>query len=256
VNRLVREERVMVSELPGTTRDTVDVVLKWHKQRFRIVDTAGIRRPGRVASGGPVEAVSVVMAKRAIARADVVVLVVDAIEGAGDREGAIAGEAEEAGCSIVIAVNKWDLVKGRGAEWVKAFDEQLRYQLKFLEYAPLVHLSALTGDRTPKLLETVDRVAAARQRRVPTAELNRFLEAVTSTHPPSSPTRREVRILYGAQTATAPPSFVLFTNVATELHFSYERFLMNQLRESFGFEGTPIRLKVRRRGGRTTKKRA
>jgi GTP-binding protein len=256
VNRLVREERVMVSELPGTTRDTVDVVLKWHKQRFRIVDTAGIRRPGRVAAGGPVEAVSVVMAKRAIARADVVVLVVDATEGAGDREGAIAGEAEEAGCSIVIAVNKWDLVKGRGAEWVKAFDEQLRYQLKFLDYAPLVHLSALTGDRTPKLLETVDRVAAARQRRVPTAELNRFLEAVTSTHPPSSPTRREVRILYGAQTATAPPSFVLFTNVATELHFSYERFLMNRLRESFGFEGTPIRLKVRRRAGRTTKKRA
>jgi GTP-binding protein len=256
VNRLVREERVMVSELPGTTRDTVDVVLKWHKQRFRIVDTAGIRRPGRVAAGGPVEAVSVVMAKRAIARADVVVLVVDATEGAGDREGAIAGEAEEAGCSIVIAVNKWDLVKGRGAEWVKEFDERLRYQLKFLDYAPLVHLSALTGDRTPKLLETVDRVAAARQRRVPTAELNRFLEAVTSTHPPSSPTRREVRILYGAQTATAPPSFVLFTNVATELHFSYERFLMNRLRESFGFEGTPIRLKVRRRGGRTTKKRA
>ena len=254
VNRLVREERVMVSELPGTTRDTVDVVLKWHKRRFRIVDTAGIRRPGRVAAGGPVEAVSVVMAKRAIARADVVVLVVDATEGAGDREGAIAGEAEEAGCSIVIAVNKWDLVKGRGPEWVKEFDEGLRYQLKFLDYAPLVHLSALTGDRTPKLLETVDRVAEARQRRIPTAELNRFLEAITSTHPPSSPSRREVRILYGAQTATAPPAFVLFTNVATELHFSYERFLKNQLRESFGFEGTPIRLKVRRRSGRSTRK--
>ena len=250
VNRLVREERVMVNELPGTTRDTVDVVLQWHKRRFRIVDTAGIRRPGLVARGGEVEVVSVVMAKRAIARADVVVLVVDASEGATDREATIAGEAEKAGCGIVIAVNKWDLVKGRGQEFVKAFDDRLRFEIKFLDYAPLVHLSALTGDRVPKLLETVDRVAEARQRRVPTAELNRFLEAVTSTHPPSSRTRRQVRILYGAQTGTAPPSFVLFTNVATELHFSYERFLVNRLRESFGFEGTPLRLTVRRRGGK------
>ena len=174
----------MVNEMPGTTRDTVDVLLQWHKQRFRIVDTAGMRRPGRVARGGEVEAVSVVLAKRAMERADVVVLVVDATEGAGDREGAIAGEAEEAGCGIVIAVNKWDLVKGRGQDLVKAFDDKLRFQLKFLDYAPLVHLSALTGDRTPKLLEMVDRVAVARQRRVPTAELNRFLEAVTAAHPP------------------------------------------------------------------------
>ena len=149
-------------------------------------------------------------------------------------------------------VNKWDLVKGRGQDWVKAFDDKLRFQLKFLDYVPIVHLSALTGDRTPKLLEMVDRVAVARQRRVPTAELNRFLEAVTATHPPASKTRREVRILYGAQTGTAPPRFVLFTNVATELHFSYERFLMNRLRESFGFEGCPIRLTVRRRAGRGT----
>ena len=247
VNRLLREERVMVSEMPGTTRDTVDVILQWRKRRFRIVDTAGMRRPGRVARAGQVEAVSVVLAKRAMARADVVVLVVDATEGAGDREGAIAGEAEEAGCGIVIAVNKWDLMKGRGQEFVKEFDDKLRFQLKFLEYAPIVHLSALTGDRTARLLEVVDRVAAARQHRVPTAELNRFLEAVTAVHPPTSPTRREVRILYGVQTGTEPPSFVLFTNVASELHFSYERYLVNRLRESFGYEGTPIRLAVRRR---------
>jgi GTPase len=110
-----------------------------------------------------------------------------------------------------------------------------------------VHLSAKTGERTPKLLETIDRVAEARKRRVPTPELNRFIEAVTSVHPPTSPTRREVRILYAAQTGVAPPAFVLFTNVASELHFSYERYLVNRLRESFGFEGTPIRLKVRRR---------
>jgi GTP-binding protein len=206
-----------------------------------------MRRPGRVASGGQVEAVSVVLARRAVERADVVVLVVDATEGAGDREAAIAGEAADAGCGIVIAVNKWDLVKGRGQEWVKAFDDRLRFQLKFLDYAPIVHLSALTGERTPRLLEVVDRVAAARARRVTTGELNRFIETVTAAHPPTSKHRREVRILYATQTGVNPPAFVLFTNVATELHFSYERFLVNQIRESFGFEGTPIRLSVRRR---------
>jgi GTP-binding protein len=237
----------MVSELPGTTRDTVDVMLQWQKRAFRILDTAGMRRPGRVAGGGAVEAVSVVLAQRAMERADVAVLVVDAVEGAGDREGAIGGEAEAAGCGIVIAVNKWDLVRGRGQEFVKDFDDKLRFQLKFLEYAPIVHVSALTGERTPRLLETIDRVAAARRQRVPTSELNRFLEAITHTHPPASPDRRAVRILYAAQTGTAPPSFVLFTNVATRLHFSYERFLVNRIRESFGFEGTPIRLSVRRR---------
>jgi GTP-binding protein len=212
-----------------------------------------------VAAGGAVEAVSVLLARRAIARADVVVLVVDALEGAGDREGAIAGEAEDAGCGIVIAVNKWDLVKGRGQDFVKKFDDKLRFQLKFLEYAPIVHISALTGDRTARLLEVVDRAATARARRVSTPELNRFLERVTAKNPPTSKQRREVRILYGAQVNVSPPSFVLFTNVASELHFSYERYLMNQLRETFGFEGTPIRLTVRRRersnpGGRTRRR--
>ncbi|ODS53209.1 MAG: ribosome biogenesis GTPase Der [Acidobacteria bacterium SCN 69-37] len=254
VNRLLREERVMVSELPGTTRDTIDVVLNWKKRRLRILDTPGMRRPGRVASAGQIEAVSVVLAKRAMARADVVVLVVDAEEGAGDREGAIAGEAAEAGCGVVIAVNKWDLVRGQGQDWVKAFDDKLRFQLKFLDYAPLVHVSALTGERTPRLLEVIDRVATARRFRVPTSDLNRFLEAVTASHPPVSKSRRDVRILYGAQTAVAPPTFVLFTNVATELHFSYERFLVNRIRESFGFEGTPIRLTIRRRERKSTGK--
>lgn len=248
VNRLVREERVMVSEMPGTTRDTVDVALTWHKRNFRILDTAGMRKPGRVGRGGAVEVVSVVQARRAMERADVAVLVVDAVEGAGDRDAAIAGEAERAGCGIVIAVNKWDLVRGRGQDFVRDFDEKLRYQLKFLDYAPVVHISALTGERTPKLLETIDRVAAARRKRVPTGELNRFLEAVTHTHPPASPDRRAVRLLYAAQTGVAPPAFVLFTNVATRLHFSYERFIVNRIRESFGFEGSPIRLSVRRRG--------
>ncbi len=253
VNRLLRAERVMVSEIPGTTRDTVDAIMNWRKRQFRILDTAGMRRPGRVAEAGAVEAVSVVLSKRAMTAADVVVLVVDATEGAGDREGAIAGEAADSGCGIVIAINKWDLVRGQGQDWVRAFDDKLRFQLKFLEYAPIVHVSALSGEHIPRLLEVVDRVGAARQRRVSTSELNRFLETVTAANPPTSKNRREVRILYAAQTGVAPPSFVLFTNVATEFHFSYERFLVNRLRDAFGFEGTPIRLTVRRREKRGRK---
>jgi GTP-binding protein len=247
VNRLLKEERSIVSELPGTTRDTVDALLKWHKRNFRILDTAGIRRPGRVARAGQVESVSVLVARRAIEQADVAVLVVDATEGATDQDATIAGEAEKTGCGVIIVANKWDLMKGRGQDFSKEFDDKLRQQVKFLEYAQVLHLSARTGERAPKLLEAIDRVAAARLRRIPTAELNRFVQAVTAVHPPASPGRREVRILYAAQTGVAPPEFVFFTNVATSFHFSYERFLMNRLRESFGLEGTPIRIKVRRR---------
>jgi GTP-binding protein len=247
LNRLLREERSIVSDMPGTTRDTVDAVLRWHKRQFRIVDTAGIRRPGRVARAGQLEAVSVLVARRAIEQADVAILVVDSTEGATDQDAAIAGEADKAGSGIIIAANKWDLMKGRGADFSKTFDEDLRRQLKFLEYAPILHISAATGERTSKVLETIDRVAEARTRRIPTAELNRFVAAVTAVHPPASPGRREVRILYAAQTAVAPPTFVFFTNVATEFHFSYERFLVNRLRESFGLLGTPIRIHVRRR---------
>jgi GTPase len=248
VNRLLREERSIVSDLPGTTRDTVDAVLKWHRRTFRILDTAGIRRPGRVVRAGQVEAVSVIVARRAIEQADVAVLIVDATEGATDQDATIAGEAEKTGCGVIIVANKWDLMKGRGADFSKEFDDKLRQQLKFLEYAQILHISARTGERAPKLLEAIDRVADARLRRIPTAELNRFVQAITAVHPPASPGRREVRILYAAQTGVAPPEFVFFTNVATSFHFSYERFLMNRLRESFGLEGTPIRIKVRRRG--------
>ena len=248
LNRLLKEERSIVSELPGTTRDTVDAVLKWHKRTFRILDTAGIRRPGRVARAGQVESVSVLVARRAIEQADVAVLVVDATEGATDQDATIAGEAENTGCGVIVVANKWDLMKGRGPDYSKEFDDKLAQQLKFLDYAPILHISARTGERTPKLLEAIDRVADARQRRIPTAELNRFVQAVTAVHPPASPGRREVRILYAAQTGVAPPEFVFFTNVATSFHFSYERFLKNRLRESFGLEGAPIRIKVRRRG--------
>jgi GTP-binding protein len=247
LNRLLHEERSIVSPTPGTTRDTVDAVLNWHERTFRIVDTAGIRRAGRVARSGQLESLSVVVARRAIEKADVAVLVIDSTEGATDQDATIAGEAEKAGCGIVIVANKWDLMKGRGHDFSKGFDDKLRQQTKFLDYAPILHISALTGERAPKVLETIERVAEARMKRIPTAELNRFIQIVTSEHPPVSPGRRRVRILYATQRGVAPPTFVFFTNVATEFHFSYQRYLINRLREEFGLIGTPIRLQIRRR---------
>jgi len=247
VNRLLREQRMLVSDMPGTTRDAVDTVMKWHKREYRIVDTAGIRRPGRVGRSGPLESLSVLVARRAIEKADVVVLVIDAAQGATDQDAAIAGEADRIGCGIIIAANKWDLMKEHGPDFYKEFDEKLRRQLKFLDYAPVLHISAATGERAPKLVEMVDKVAAARLKRVPTPELNRFVRDVTAAHPPASPGRKHVRILYCAQTSVAPPTFVFFSNVATSFHFSYQRFLLNQIRDRFGFVGTPIRIEVRRR---------
>jgi GTPase len=252
VNRLLREERMIVSEMPGTTRDSVDTLLTWHRRQFRIVDTAGIRRPGRVASSGQVESVSVLLAQRSIESADIVVLVVDASAGATDQDATIAGAADKAGRGVIVAANKWDLMKDRGPEFVKEFDEQLRDQLKFLDYAPVLHISAATGERTPKLLETIDRVAASRRKRVRTTELNQLVERISREHPPASPGKKHVRILYATQTAVAPPTFVFFTNVATSFHFSYTRYLENRLREEFGFEGTPIRMHVRGRKRKTT----
>jgi len=247
VNRLLREERMLVSEMPGTTRDAVDAVLTWHRRRFRIVDTAGIRRPGRVGRGGQIEAVSVLLARRSIESADVVVLVLDASQGATDQDAAIAGEADRLGRGIIIAANKWDLTKDNGPDFVKGFDAELKRQLKFLDYARILHVSAATGERTPRLLEAIDQVAESRQRRVKTTDLNKFVERVAAEHPPASPGKSHVRILYAAQTSVAPPTFVFFTNVATTFHFSYQRYLENRLREEFGFEGTPIRIHVRAR---------
>jgi GTP-binding protein len=210
-----------------------------------------MRRPGRVGHGassdGKIELVSVAGAKKSIADADVVALIVDASTGATGQDAAIGGEADRAGRGIIIVANKWDLVKGRETGDAKIFDEDLRRQMKFLDYAPILHVSALTGDRTAKVLETIDKIAATRRQRVPTPALNTFLEAITAANPPVSPGRKNVRIMYAAQVGVAPPSFVFFTNVATTFHFSYQRFLVNQLREKFGFVGTPIRVQVRRR---------
>ena len=250
VNRMLREERVLVSPMPGTTRDAIDTELQWRKRRFRIVDTAGIRRPGSVARSGAVERVSAMQSKRAIERAEVVVLVLDSVEGATDQDAAIAGAADKAGRGLIVAANKWDLLKDGGPPAARKFDDELARQMKFLDYAPVIHISARTGERVPKLLETIDRVSERRRRRVPSGELNRFVRDVTAANPPVSPGRREVRVMYATQVAIAPPTFVFFTNVATTFHFSYERFLVNRLREAFGFEGSPVRIEVRARSGR------
>src|SRR3954462_6725864 len=247
LNRLLREERVLVSDMPGTTRDAIDASLTWHRRQFRIIDTAGMRRPGRVRGGGKVELVSVAGAKKAIADADVVALLIDSKEGATDQDAAIGGEADKAGRGLVIVAHKWDLVKTSAVGFVKKFDEDLRHKMRFLDYAPILHISALTGERAPKVLETIDKIGDTRRIKIPTPKLNKFLEEVTAANPPVSPGRKHVRIMYAAQIGVAPPSFVFFTNVATTFHFSYERFLINQLRDKFGFVGSPIRIQVRRR---------
>ena len=247
VNRLVGGDRVMVSPVPGTTRDAVDEVVRWHHRELRVVDTAGIRRPGKVAQGGQVEAVSVVRARHAMDKADVSVLVIDASVGVTRRDAAIAGEAEAAGCGLVIAANKWDLVRGQEGTFAKEFDLDAREALKFADYAPIVHISALTGERTARLLERIDEVGEARRREVATAELNRMMEAAVRQHAPAGEGKGSIKIKYAVQSGTAPPIFTIFTTRGERLHFSYERFLKNRLRDAFGFAGTPIRLKVRGR---------
>ena len=247
VNRLLREDRMLVSPTPGTTRDAVDDVMRWHRRRFRVVDTAGMRRPGRVAGEGRIEVVSVVRARHAMERTDVAVIVVDAAAGVVKRDAAIAGEAEAAGCGVVLAANKWDLVKDRGPGFAARFDEELREVIKFVDYAPIVHISAVTGERTGRLLELVDEVAAARRTKVGTGELNRVVTRAARHHRPSGSGQRTVHIRYAVQTGVAPPTFTLFTSRGERLHFSSERFLRRRLREAFGFLGTPIRLKARGR---------
>ena len=247
VNRLLHEDRMLVSSTPGTTRDAIDSTFRWRKRAFRIIDTAGIRRPGKVAASGRVEAASVVRARHAMVKTEVAVLVIDAEAGVGKRDASIAGEAAEAGCSVVIAANKWDLVRDRGGRFAKEFDDGLRDMLKFIDYAPLVHISAVTGERMDRLLSLIQEVVVARRVQVGTGELNRVLKEAVRIHAPSSEGRRSVRIRYGVQTGVAPPTFTIFTNSGARLHFSYERFLQNRLREAFGYKGTPIRLKARGR---------
>jgi len=245
LNRLVGSERAVVSAVPGTTRDSVDELFERRGRRYRLVDTAGIRRVRLLKEN--VDHVSVVLARRAIGRADVAVLVLDAESGLREMDATIGGEVVEAGAGVVVAVNKWDLANERGLK-ERRFSESVRDDLKFLPWAPVVFISAKSGRGIGTLLEAVDRVAAARTSRVTTGELNRVVARAADLHVPRpAKGNYPVKILFATQIGTAPPTFALKINAVGDLHFSYLRFLENRIREAFGFEGTPIRLKVRGR---------
>jgi len=243
LNRLLGEDRAVVSPVPGTTRDAVDSLLERGGRRYLFVDTAGIRRVRLLKEN--VDHVSVVQARRSIERCDVAVLVLDAAEGMREMDATIGGYVQEAGCGVVLAVNKWDLAEERGLRQ-KGFREDVGDHLKFLPWAPLLFVSAAEGKGLGALLKAAERVQAARRQRVSTGELNRLLaKATQAVAPKAAKGNRSVRILYGAQVGTAPPTFALSLNHPVDLHFSYERYLENQIRQAFGFEGTPIRLKVK-----------
>ena len=245
LNRLVGRERAVVSAIPGTTRDSVDELFERRGRSYRLVDTAGIRRVRLLKEN--VDHVSVVQSRRAIERADVAVLVLDAESGFREMDATIGGEIVEAGAGVVVAVNKWDVgVEKKLAQ--RVFEREMREHLKFLPWAPLVFLSAKTGKGVGALLDAVERVHAARSARVTTGELNRLLARAAERYAPKADKgSQQVRILFGSQIGIAPPTFAVSINHPVDLHFSYRRYLENQIREVFGFEGAPIRIKVRYR---------
>ena len=261
LNQLTGADRSIVSPIPGTTRDAIDEVVERDGMKFRFIDTAGIRRKGKTHLMA--EKLSVVMARKHLEAADIALLVIDATEGVSALDAAIAGYAHESGRSMIIIVNKWDLITSGEKKAVSqsrtariqeskrpddrvAYEQRLRYALKFLNYAPVLFVSAAKGKGTDKIFPTLEKVAAERRKRVNTGEMNRFLKHVDFDRA-SVPVRQRVKILYLTQAATAPPTFVLFTDRQVKLHFSYQRFLENQIRDSFGFIGTPIWIKVRAR---------
>jgi len=249
LNALTGTNRAIVSPVAGTTRDAVDEVIDYQGDRFRIVDTAGIRRKGKTHEMA--EKLSVVMARRHLEAADVALLVIDAQEGVTAADATIGGYAHESGRSIVIVINKWDLVTtartdGKPPADKEVFEEQVRYALKYLHYAPLIFISASKGNNLKRVLEVTHHVAQERRKRVTTGQMNRFLEKVDFQRA-SVPMAQKIRIYYMTQAAVAPPTFILFANRLVKLHFSFERFLENQVRAAFGFEGSPIWFKVRAR---------
>lgn len=244
VNKLVGAERVIVSPIAGTTRDAIDTEIEAEGHRFRLIDTAGIRRKGKTELMA--EKLSVVMARRHLERADVAILLVDAVEGPTNLDATIGGYADEAGCSTIIAVNKWDLIPNKETNTPAVFERGVRETMKFLDYAPVVFISALTGQRVTRLLEIAARAAEARRVRVPTSELNRFFEQYLVQPRATLPGNQQLKVRYITQAGIAPPTFVLFTNARkAKLHFSYQRYVENRLRESYGFFATPIRVKGR-----------
>lgn len=251
LNQILGEERVIVSPIAGTTRDAIDTYLTVDDQKFLLIDTAGIRRKGK--TNEMAEKMSVIMARKALERADVAVLIIDAVEGVTHLDANIGGYAVDSGCSVIIVVNKWDAVEEKETNTIYEFERDLRRQMKFLEWAPMVTISALTGQRVTNILPLVAQANEARNLRVPTSQLNKFFEENISqpkggTTPSSSGISR-LKVQYITQGAIRPPLFVLFTSGGSKagLHFSYLRYIENRLREEFGFFATPIRLKERRK---------
>jgi GTPase len=249
LNALTHTSRAIVSPIPGTTRDAVDEMVEREGQKYRFVDTAGIRRKGKTKLMA--EKLSVVMARRHLEESDVALMVIDAQEGVTALDANIAGYAHESGRSVIIVINKWDLVTtartdGKEPADSRVYEEQVRYSLKFLDYAPVLFVSAMNGKNVDRVFQTVEMVAKERRKRVTTGEMNRFLKTVDFERA-SVPARSKVRIFYMTQAAVSPPTFIIFTDKDVKLHFSYERFLQNQIREAFHFVGSPIWIKNRPR---------
>lgn len=247
LNRLIGEDRVIVSPVAGTTRDAIDTVLDSPEGKIRLIDTAGIRRKGK--TDEMAEKLSVIMARKSLERADVAIVVIDALEGATALDATIAGYALDAGCSIIIAVNKWDAVENKETSTPFEFERTLRERMKFLEWAPVVTISALKGQRVERILPLVRQAYEARHRRISTSQLNQFFEdAIAQPRGGSAPSPAKggfsrLKVQYLTQVGIRPPTFVVFTSGGKPgLHFSYERYLLNRLREEFDFFATPLRI--------------
>ncbi len=245
LNALLGETRTIVSEVPGTTRDAIDTTIPWGRSEVVLIDTAGIRKRGKVASGAAAERYSTLRALKAISRADVAVLVLDASDGLTAQDAHVAGYVIEEGRGLVIAVNKWDIVEDKTHKSFDEFAANLRRELAFIDYAPIVSISAKTGQRVQKVLELAVEVWGERRRRIPTGELNRLVSAAVERTPPAMVRGRRSKIRYATQAGVAPPTFVFFATDPQSIHFSYRRYLENRLRDAYGFDGTPIRLVFR-----------
>jgi GTP-binding protein len=244
VNSLLGEERVIVSDIPGTTRDAIDTHFSKDGTQFVLIDTAGMRRKGKIDL--PVERYSVIRSLRAVDRCDVVLMVIDAAEGVTEQDKKIAGYAHEAGKACVLVVNKWDLVE-KDSKTSLRFTETIRDELGFMQYAPVLFISALTKQRVHRVTELVKYVSEQHNMRISTSVLNQVIEDAVSINPPPSQFGKRLKIYFSTQPNVKPPTFILFVNDPEIMHFSYLRFLENRIRESFGFEGTPIKLIVRGR---------
>jgi GTPase len=247
LNALLGEQRAIVSEIPGTTRDAIDTSVEWAGRTVRLVDTAGIKRRGKVASGPAAERFATLRALKAVSRADVAVLVLDATEGLTAQDAHVAGYALEEGIGVVLAINKWDLVEDKTQSTFDEYSVELRREAPFLAFAPIVSISAKTHQRVERVIEAALEIAAERRRRVPTPALNAWLREVTQRRPPPTVRGKQPRFFYATQVQIEPPTFVVFANGAEAVHFSYRRYLENRLREAFGFAGTPLRLFIRER---------